>query len=84
MNKDATMKLVKTLLATTLAFTAFSTFAATVKDDAKDKESTVIASSQENPVNSEAPAASPSSAQPSTDIAVEESTVTPSTAQPAQ
>ena len=78
------MKLVKTLVATTLALTAFSTFAATVKDDAKDKKSTVIASSQENPVNSEAPAASPSSAQPSTDIAVEESTVTPSTAQPAQ
>ena len=78
------MKLVKTLLATTLALTAFSTFAATVKDDAKDKKSTVIASSQDNPVNSEAPAASPSSAQPSTDIAVEESTVTPSTAQPAQ
>lgn len=82
------MKLVKTLLATTLAFTAFSTFAATVKEDAKDKdkenESIVIASSQENPVNSEAPAASPSSAQPSTDIAAEEPTVSPSTAQPAQ
>lgn len=80
------MKLVKTLLATTLAFTAFSTFAATVKEDAKDKgnESIVIASSQDNPVNSEAPATSPSSAQPSTDIAVEESTVSPSTTQPAQ
>ena len=39
------MKLVKTLLATTLALTAFSTFAATVQDDAKDKKSTVIASS---------------------------------------
>ena len=36
------MKLVKTLVATTLAFTAFSTFAATVKDDAKDKETKSI------------------------------------------
>lgn len=78
------MKLVKTLLATTLAFTAFSTFAATVKEDKNDQESIVIASSQESPVNSDATAPSPSTEQPSTDIAAEETTVSPTTAQPAQ
>lgn len=78
------MKLVKTLLATTLAFTAFSTFAATVKEDSKEKDTTVIASSQENPVNSETPATSPSTAQPATDIAAEDATATPAPVQPAQ
>lgn len=78
------MKLVKTLLATTLALTAFSTFAATAKEDKSETETTVIASSKESPVNTDATAAGPTSAEPSTEVAAEESTVTPSTAQPAQ
>lgn len=76
------MKLVKTLIATTLAFTAFSTFAAAPAEVTPETESTVIASSQEAPVNSDA--TSPSTAQPATDIAAEESTVSPTTNQPAE
>lgn len=77
------MKLVKTLLATTLAFTAFSTFAATPKEKPQ-KDENVISSSKEQPVNAETTAAGqPSAATPSTDVAAEE-TVSPSTAQPAQ
>ena len=81
------MKLVKTLFATTLVFTAFSTFAASPKEEPKTQENepTLISSSQENPVNSEnTSAASPTTTQPSTEIAVEETPVSPSTAQPAQ
>lgn len=77
------MKLVKTLLATTLAITAFSTFAATPKE--KDKKAdNVISSSKEQPVNAETSAAGqPTTAQPSTDVAAEETTA-PTTVQPAQ
>ena len=78
------MKLVKTLLATTLVLSAFSTFAANSKD--KDpKADNVITSSKDQPVNAETTAAGqPTSTQPNGDVAVEESTVTPSTTQPTQ
>lgn len=45
------MKLVKTLLATTLAFTAFSTFAAT--DTAATEAEQVVVSTQEQPAAAE-------------------------------
>lgn len=77
------MKLVKTLLATTLALTAFSTFAAKAETKEKHTE-TVITSSQERPVNSETSAAGqPTTAQPTSDVAAEETTA-PASAQPAQ
>lgn len=77
------MKLVKTLLATTLALTAFSTFAATADKDSKKNE--VLSSSQENPVNVETTAAQPSAAQPGTsEAAAAEGVEAPATAQPAQ
>lgn len=76
------MKLVKILLATTLALTAFATFAATAEKDSKKTE--VISSSQENPVNVETTAAGqPTTAQPGTEVAAEEGTETPAD-QPAQ
>lgn len=75
------MNIVKTLLVTTLAFTAFSTFAGTKEEK---KEQTLISSSQEQPVNSETSAAAqPTTVQPGTEVAVDESTTAP-TAQPAQ
>ena len=77
------MKLVKTLLATTLAITAFSTFAATPKDQDSSSEN-VISSSKEQPVNAETSAAGqPTTAQPGADVAAEETTA-PATSQPAQ
>ena len=76
------MNLVKTLLASTLAFTAFSTFAATEAKDEKKQE--VLISSQEQPVNAETTAAGqPTAAQPGTEVAAEEGTEAP-VAQPAQ
>lgn len=77
------MNLVKTLLATTLALSAVSTFAATSKEEKKDH--TVITSSQEQPVNAETSAAGqPSTAQPSTESAADESSTTSSPVQPAE
>lgn len=77
------MNLVKTLLATTLALSAFSTFAATSKEDKKDHD--VMTSSQEQPVNTETSAAGqPTSAQPATEAAADDSSSTPNTVQPAQ
>ncbi len=64
------MKLVKTLLATTLALTAFSTFAA--KQKAAPAEDKVVVSTQEQPTASEGTqAAGQPSAQPSSDSAAE-------------
>lgn len=75
------MNIVKTLLATTLAVTAFSTFAGTKEEKT---EQTVISSSQELPVNSETSAAGqPTTVQPGTEAAADESTTAP-TVQPAQ
>ena len=77
------MNLVKTLLATTLALSAFSTFAATSKEDKKDQD--VIISSQEQPVNTETSAAGqPTTAQPSTEAAADDASSTPTPVQPAQ
>lgn len=78
------MNLAKTLLATTLALSAFSTFAATSKEEKKDHQ--VITSSQEQPVNAETSAAGqPTTAQPATEAAADESSSsTPTTVQPAQ
>ena len=77
------MNLVKTLLATTLVLSAFSTFAATSKEDKKDHN--VIASSQEKPVNTETSAAGqPTTAQPATEVAADESSSSPTTVKPAQ
>ena len=80
------MNLVKTLLATTLALSAFSTFAATSKEDKKDKkDQDVIISSQEQPVNTETSAAGqPTTAQPSTEAAADDASSTPTPVQPAQ
>ncbi|AMW79535.1 hypothetical protein AMD27_11975 [Acinetobacter sp. TGL-Y2] len=78
------MNLVKTLLATTLALSAFSTFAATSKEEKKDHQ--VITSSQEQPVNAETSAVGqPTTTQPATEAAADESSSsTPTTVQPAQ
>ncbi len=77
------MNLVKTLLATTLALSAFSTFAATSKEDKKDHD--VITSSQEQPVNTETSGAGqPTSAQPATEAAADDSSSTTTPVQPAQ
>ena len=76
------MNLVKTLLATTLALTAFSTFAAKEKA-APVAEEQVVVSTQEQPTASEeTQAAGQPSAQPTTESAAE-APATPA-AQPAQ
>ena len=64
------MKLVKTLLATTLAFTAFPTFAAT--DTAATEAEQVVVSTQEQPAAAEdTQAAGQPTAQPATESAAE-------------
>lgn len=64
------MKLVKTLLATTLTFTAFSTFAAT--DTAATEAEKVVVSTQEQPAATEdTQAAGQPTAQPATESAAE-------------
>lgn len=70
------MKLVKTLLATTLALSAFSTFAAT--EATEENQQQVLISSQEQPVNAETTAAGqPTAAEPGSEVAAEESPEAP-------
>lgn len=81
------MKIVKTLIATTLAFTAFSTFAAPAQTDSSNGSDNVLVSSQEQPVNAETSveaAGQPTTAQPTTESAADENATAPLTAQPAQ
>ncbi len=78
------MKIAKTLIATTFALTAFSTFAA--EEQATETEN-VIVSTQEQPVNTETStevAGQPTTAQPVSESAADETTTAPATAQPAQ
>lgn len=72
------MKLVKTLLATTLALTAFSTFAA--KHKAPAAEEKVVVSTQEQPTataSEETQAAGQPTAQPATSESAAETPATP-------
>lgn len=74
------MKLVKILLASSLAFAAATTFAASAHEKVQPQSSEkVVVSTQELPESTspEAAAAQPNSAQPTTESAAEASTTTP-------